>query len=100
MAKKIKVDPAQLETVAGKILTQAADYEKLYLAVFTEIEGLNAAWKGEDNVAYYNQIKEFKPDLEAMKKIMDEFSGFLTKSATAYKETQGAIKAAAGKLAN
>jgi len=100
MAKKIKVDPAQLETVAGKIEAQSAEYENLYNQIYSEVNNLNNAWKGIDNQTYKDRIEDFKDDLASMKRVMDEFAKFLKTSAKAYKDTQGAIVQAAGKLAN
>ncbi|GFN30950.1 WXG100 family type VII secretion target [Paenibacillus xylaniclasticus] len=100
MAKRIKVDPSQLETAAGKIRDQATEYQKLYNQLYNDVAHMGNAWKGEDNRAYTQQIDGFKDDLENMKRLMDEFARFLTESAKAYKDTQAAIVQAAGKLAN
>jgi len=88
MSRKIVVDPARLEAAAQKMDTQAADYEKQYNQLFNEVDGMGAAWKGADNVAFVTQIKGFMDDFQRMSKIMRDYSDFLRKSANTYRETQ------------
>ncbi|MFD0671943.1 WXG100 family type VII secretion target [Cohnella sp. GCM10027633] len=100
MAKKIVVDPAKLESAAGKMEEQSREYEQLYSQLFNAVDGLGSAWKGKDNVAFCERIREFKPDMDTMKKNMDLYADFLKKSAKQYQTTQDTIEANAKKLAN
>ena len=97
---KIMVDPAKLNSAAGKMEQQAADYAKIYGQLFTEVEGMAKAWQGADNLAYTTQINGFKDDLNQMKKLMDDYAAFLKQSATAYKITQDQIVNQAKTLTN
>ena len=45
MARSITVDPAKLDSAAQKVDQQSADYERVYKALFSEIEGMQAAWQ-------------------------------------------------------
>ena len=88
MARKIMVDPAKLEAAATKMDAQAADYTKQYMALFSEVDGMAAAWQGIDNQAFVEQIRGFKDDFQNMVSLMNQYSDFLKQSAKTYRETQ------------
>lgn len=100
MARKIVVDPAKLEAAATKMDAQAADYTKQYTKLFSEVDGMGAAWKGVDNQAFVNQIKGYMDDFQNMVKLMNQYSDFLRQSAKTYKETQTETMNAAKRLVN
>ncbi|MBR4858852.1 MAG: WXG100 family type VII secretion target [Clostridia bacterium] len=100
MARNIIVTPADLETAAQKIEGLAAEYETQYNNLYSETDSLASSWKGEDNQAFVSQIAEFKPDLQNMKKLMDNYADFLRKAAKTYRETQEAVTSQARTLAN
>ncbi|THF73923.1 WXG100 family type VII secretion target [Cohnella fermenti] len=100
MARKIVVDPAKLESAAQQIDAQAADYEQQFKQLFMEVDGMGAAWKGVDNVAYTTQIKGFEDDFRKMKELMIQYSDFLKTSATTYRNTQSDLVSQAKKLVN
>lgn len=100
MARTITVDPAKLETVSQKIEAATSDYERQYRQLFTEVDGLGAAWQGIDNMAFVNQIKGFQEDFQTMTTLMKQYSEFLKTSAKTYKETQNETINQAKRLAN
>jgi len=100
MARKIVVDPAKLTSAAQKMDGMVADYIKQYTLLFSEVEGMGAAWQGKDNVAFVTQINGFKDDFEKMKTITTEYSEFLKKSAERYNTTQTSLESSAKKLTN
>lgn len=100
MAKKIVVNPEQLENAAQVIENQSTEYESVYKQFFDEIEGLSSIWQGEDNLAYVEQVRGFLEDFKNMKLLMDDYSKFLRISAKGYRQTQQNIKTAAGSLKN
>ena len=88
MATTIIVDPAKLEAAASQMDTQAGEYERQYNQLFSEVDGMGAAWQGADNVAFVNQIKGFMDDFQQIKALMLQYSEFLKNSATSYRNTQ------------
>lgn len=100
MSRTIIVDPAKLESAAGKMDAYVADYESIYKQLYSEVDGMAAAWQGKDNIAFTNQIKGFEDDFQKMVALMKEYSEFLKKSAVAYRTTQDEITAAAKRLTN
>ena len=97
---KIVVNPSKLESVAYQIEQGAADYGKLYQQLFTEVEGMEKAWQGTDNIAYTTQIEGFRDDLNKIKQILEQYALFLKESAKLYKNTQEEIVNKAKKLRN
>lgn len=100
MARSITVDPAKLENAASKIDQQSADYERVYKQLFSEVDGMGAAWQGADNIAFVNQIKGFMDDFQQMTALMRQYSEFLNVSAKTYRNTQNEIVSAAKRLTN
>lgn len=100
MARTIMVDPAKLDSAALKLDDQAAEYERQYKQLFSEVDGMAAAWQGADNLAYVNQIKGFMDDFQKMVSLMKQYSEFLKHSAKTYKDTQNDIINQAKRLSN
>lgn len=100
MARKITVTPEQLTSASEKIDSLAADYQKVYMKLYTEIENMRSAWDGADNVAFTTQVQGFEDDFQLMYKLMLEYSEFLKTSAQMYTQTQDDIISQASKLVN
>lgn len=100
MARTIVVDPAKLETASQKMDAQASDYERQYKQLFSEVDGMGAAWQGADNMAFVNQIKGFMDDFQQMVTLMRQYSEFLKQSAKVYKDTQNETITQAKRLTN
>ncbi len=100
MARIIEVTPEQLRTTATAIEGLANDYKAQYDNLYKETNAMASTWSGKDNVAYINQINGFKDDLQKMYDLMNKYAEFLRTSAKAYEDTQSAVVANAGKLAN
>ena len=98
--RNIMVDPAKLDAAAQNMDTQADDYEKQYTQLFSEVDGMGAAWQGVDNIAFVSQIKGFMDDFQKMVGLMRQYAEFLRQSAAAYRSTQDQITAAAKRLTN
>ena len=100
MAKKITVDPAKLTGSADKIDSSAAEYQKTYTKLYTEVTAMKTAWDGADNVAFTTRIEGFKDDFQLMYKLMIDYANFLRQSAKSYNATQDNIINQASKLVN
>ena len=100
MARSIMVDPAKLETASQKMDAQSAEYEKIYNQLFTEVQGMKAAWDGVDNQAFVGQIEGFRDNFQQMEKLLNDYSEFLKLSAKTYRNTQNEVLNAAKRLSN
>lgn len=98
MSKSIRVEPAQLRNAAAKMNEQVGEYEKLYNQLFTEVDGMGAAWQGIDNQAYVTQIKGFTEAFKKMSVLMKAYAQFLGDSAATYEKAQNEIIAGAKRL--
>ena len=95
----IQVSPEQLDNAAKTISGMAVDYETLYKQLLSEVEGMkDVTWGGADAEAYIAQVKSFEDDFIKMFNLMNDYANFLTKSANAYRTTQGNVKDLAAKL--
>ena len=92
------VETSQLDTTAANIEGLADTYNKNYMALFTAVQEMQAAWAGKDNTAYTTQIEGFRDDFQRMEQLMREYASFLKKSAAAYRQTQADIEAKARTL--
>lgn len=100
MARTIVVDPAKLSAASTSIIAQAADYEKQYKLLFSDVDGMGAAWQGTDNLAFVNQIKGFMDDFQQMTNLMRQYADFLAHSAKTYTQAQNDTVAGAKRLTN
>ncbi|MHC1685582.1 MAG: WXG100 family type VII secretion target [Clostridiaceae bacterium] len=100
MARTIIVDPSKLQAAAQHMDSQAADYERQYRQLFSEVDGMASAWKGADNHAFTTQIKGFMNDFQQMVALMKQYSEFLKQSAKIYTDTQNDVIAGAKRLNN
>ncbi|MBR0133372.1 MAG: WXG100 family type VII secretion target [Lachnospiraceae bacterium] len=98
--RTIIVDPAKLESTAGEIDTQAAEYKRLYEQLYSEVDSMASAWQGSDNLAFTSQIDGFREDFTAMYTLMTQYSEFLKNSAATYRSTQENVAASAKRLVN
>lgn len=100
MSRSIMVTPEKLEQAAAQIEQMKADYNRIYMQLFSEVDGMGAAWQGADNQAFVNQIKGFMDDFQKMENLMQEYADFLKMSAKTYRNTQNEIINAAKRLTN
>lgn len=100
MSRAITVQPTVLKKTADSLNQSVAEYEKIYKQLFSEVDGMGAAWQGIDNQAFVNQIKGFMDDFQTMTNLMKNYSQFLTESANTYEAAQNEIVSSAKRLTN
>lgn len=96
--RSISVEPNRLETAASNIENANNDYQRIYQAMYAEIDKMSSSWQGKDNTMFTSQIKSFEDDLRQISIIMKEYADFLRTSARAYREAQEEIYSRASKL--
>lgn len=96
--RTIMVEPSRLESAAANIESADADYNRIYQAMYAEVDKMSNSWQGKDNMMFTSQIKEFEDDLRQISIIMREYANFLKSSARAYREAQEEIYSRASKL--
>lgn len=96
--RTIRVEPSRLESAAANIENADADYNRIYQAMYAEVDKMSSSWQGKDNTMFTSQIKEFQDDLRQISIVMREYANFLRTSARAYREAQDEIYSRATKL--
>lgn len=96
--RTIMVEPNQLESAAANIENADSDYNRIYQAMYAEVDKMSSNWQGKDNTAFTSQIKSFEDDLRNISLVMREYADFLRVSARAYRQAQEEICARAQKL--
>lgn len=96
--RSISVEPNRLETAASNIENANNDYQRIYQAMYAEIDKMSSSWQGKDNTMFISQIKSFEDDLKQISIVMKEYADFLRTSARAYREAQEEIYSRASKL--
>ncbi|WP_165867473.1 WXG100 family type VII secretion target [Paenibacillus pinisoli] len=95
---KVVVDPLKLTEAAQNIEGMLGDYVRLYTSLYTEVNAMGAAWKGRDNRAYTEKIKEFENDFKQMKAMLSDYQLFLTNSAKDYTLVQDTLESGARRI--
>lgn len=96
--RTIMVEPNRLEVAASNIDSANSDYERIYQAMYAEVDKMSSSWQGKDNTMFTSQIKSFEDDLRQISIVMREYADFLRSSARSYREAQDEIYSRASKL--
>lgn len=96
--RQIIVEPSRLEETAAKIEQANSDYDRIYQALYVEVDKMSTAWQGKDNTAFTGQIKTYEDDFKQISIIMRQYADFLRNSARAYRETQDELYSQATRL--
>lgn len=96
--RSIQVEPSRLEIIAGNIERANAEYDRIYQAMYAEIDKMSSSWQGKDNTMFTSQIKLFQDDLRQISIVMRQYSDFLRSSARSYREAQQERVARANRL--
>lgn len=96
--RSITVEPDRLESVAAEIESADSEYNRIYQAMYAEVDKMSSSWTGKDNTMFVSQIKDFEDDLRKISMIMREYADFLKRSARSYREAQDEIYSRASKL--
>ena len=66
MGKVIRVTPEELEKASKKMQSLSETYTEIYTQLLQEASTMGAAWEGEDNLAFVEQINGFCDELKMM----------------------------------
>lgn len=91
--ESILVTPENLRAQAGKVDNKAQEYYSAYQALLSEVETLTSTdWTGEDAQAFLAKVRDFEPDFNKMRELMEQYATFLRQAAQNYVDTQSNIK--------
>ena len=70
-------DTSQIKELASKLKTNASEIEKVLENIFNKLEGLNGnGWEGETYESFFNQCKAYKPALDKIPEVINDFANF------------------------
>lgn len=96
--QRIVVEPSRLENAASSIESSNSDYQRIYNALYSEVDKMSSVWEGKDNTAFTNKIKAYQDDFRQISNILIHYADFLRNSARAYRETQEELYNATSRL--
>ena len=96
--RSITVEPSRLDKTAANIEKADSEYQRIYQAMYAQVDKMSSSWQGKDNTMFVSQIKAFEDDLRKISISMREYAEFLRTSARAYREAQDEIYSRASKL--
>ncbi len=66
MGKIIRVTPEELRATSAKLADLSGEYTSVYNKLMQDASTMGAAWEGEDNQAFVQQISGFTEELKQM----------------------------------
>lgn len=78
---------------------KASNYDQLIQDLYNRMQEMQTIWKGEDNIAFTDQINSFRPQLKQMSDIILQYATYLETSANQYQQLQQERAASARRLA-
>ena len=96
---KIIISTEEVKAAAKRVESLAEKYHNSYTELYSIVDSLagEGFWQGVDNVAFVEQINQFKNDFVMREGIMKAYADFLTKAAEGYKTMQNSIVDQTGK---
>lgn len=96
--QKIIVEPSRLESTANNVENSNSDYQRIYNALYAEVDKMASVWEGKDNTAFTNMIKSYQDEFKQISNVLAHYSDFLRNTARAYRETQDELYNATSRL--
>lgn len=96
--RSITVEPSRLDNTAANIEKADSEYQRIYQAMYAQVDKMSSSWQGKDNTMFTTQIKAFEDDLRQISMIMRQYADFLRSSARAYREAQETAFSQASRL--
>ena len=81
-------DTSQIKELASKLKTNASEIEKVLENIFNKLKGLNGnGWEGETYESFFNQCKAYKPALDKIPEVINDFAKFFDTTVNSKAET-------------
>ncbi len=84
---------------ASYLKSKANEYEVTVQKIYSTMHQLETIWKGKDNQAFIQQLDTFRPQLNRMREIMEQYGNYLQACAQQYEALQNERTMAASRLA-
>lgn len=100
MGKSIMVMPEELAKASQRLQETSESYTEIYSQLLKEAQTMGAAWEGEDNLAFVEQINGFCEELKSMASKLSYAGQALEKQRVNYVNRQESNIAQIRKLVN
>ena len=85
---KISVDYSEVYQASVYVKNKADSYNDLIQNLYKKVEQMQSIWQGVDHLAFQNQLEEFRPSLNEMYQVIQEYSNVLKQTASVYEQLQ------------
>ena len=85
---KISVDYSEVYQASVYVKNKADSYNDLIQNLYKTVEQMQSIWQGVDHLAFQNQLEEFRPSLNEMYQVIQEYSNVLKQTASVYEQLQ------------
>lgn len=96
---KINVSMEDVHQSASYLKLKANEYEMTVQRIYSTMHQLEIIWKGKDNQAFIQQLDSFRPQLNRMREIVEQYGNYLQSCAQQYEALQNERTMAASRLA-
>jgi WXG100 family type VII secretion target len=91
MNAELKVDPQVVLSKSGDMKTIRSSLSNVMQSIEDKIHSLTNVWESDASTAYQSQFSKIHKDIEAMLKIVDEYTSDLDEIANNYIQTEQQI---------
>ncbi len=99
MAREWTVTTERLESSANIIEEKTAKYNSEWAKLYAELQNLKSSqWQGIASETFNTKLEGYRNDFEEMANILLSYANFLRNAATNYRNTEEALRDAAGNL--
>ncbi len=85
---QISVNYQELAQSANYLHQKSNDYQQLLNQIYARMQQMQSVWQGGDHQAFVNQLEQFRPQLQKMVPIIEEYARFLLYCANEYQRLQ------------
>lgn len=96
---KINISTEDVYQSASYLKLKANDYYTTVQRIYSTMHQLENIWKGKDNQAFIQQLDTFRPQLNRMREVVEQYGNYLQTCAQQYEALQNERTMAASRLA-
>ena len=85
---KITVNIEEVAQGAAYLKQKSSQYQQMIEQIYACMHQMQAVWHGSDHQAFINQLDQFRPHLQKLTNVIDEYAQYLSQSARLYQQVQ------------
>lgn len=84
----IDIKPDRLRSIAQQMDSHTEEYGKIVTEMYGHVTEMEPFFKGQDSNTFHTQIEGFRPRLNSLKELMQDYARFLRDAAQLMEERQ------------